>query len=710
MTVASTTKRKRARATRRPGIEKVPSGIAGLDEITGGGLPRGRTTLVCGGAGCGKTLFGMEFLVNGAREHGEPGVFLAFEETAEEIAENVASLGFDIAGPDRAASCSSSTSSRSIAARSRRRASTTSRACSSGSRHAIDSVKAKRVVLDTLEALFAGFDERGAAALRAAAAVPLAQGPGRHVRDHRRAGRGHADAPRARGVRLGLRDLARQPRRRPGVDAPDADRQVPRLGARRERVSVPDRRAAASRCCRSRASASTTRSRPSACRPASRRSTTCSMAAATSAARASWSRAPPAPARAASRRCSPTRAAGARSARCTSRSRSPSAQVCRNMRSIGLDLDGWVKKGLLKIQAARPTVFGLEMHLVTIHKLIEEFEPRAVVIDPISSLITAGNAERGEVDARAAVRLPQDEADHVPRHARSPTSRGFEETEVGISSLIDTWFQVRDIEIAGERTRGLYLVKSRGMGHSNQVREFLITSHGVDLIPVAVGPERRAHRIRARSTRRPSSGLRRSRGSRRSSASSARCCARASCSTTRSSRCAPSSPPRKKSSVSLVAELHERERRLDESRAKLAEGRAWHAARKGGRDELEPTIHEHAVRGSADVRSSVTRRLRGSRAASTCCGSTSPARRRRACRPSRTSRRSARPTSRAAIGSRSSTCSQNPALARGDQILALPAVVRQLPPPVKKIIGDFSNAERVLVGLDLRPLKKPRSA
>ncbi len=163
------------------------------------------------------------------------------------------------------------------------------------------------------------------------------------------------------------------------------------------------------------------------------------------------------------------------------------AQVCRNMRSIGLDLDRWIKQGLLKIQAARPTVFGLEMHLVTIHKLIEEFEPRAIVIDPISSLTTAGNL--GEVKSMLVRLFDFLKMRQITCLVTSlTTAQGFEETEVGISSLIDTWFQVRDIEIAGERTRGLYLVKSRGMGHSNQVREFLITSHGVDLIPVAVGP------------------------------------------------------------------------------------------------------------------------------------------------------------------------------------------------------------------------------
>jgi len=164
-----------------------------------------------------------------------------------------------------------------------------------------------------------------------------------------------------------------------------------------------------------------------------------------------------------------------------------SSQVCRNMGSIGIDLQKWIDKGMLRIQAARPTVYGLEQHLVAIHNQIEDFEPRAIIIDPISSLMTSTNGP--EVKAMLVRLFDFLKLRQITCIVTSLTNaHGYEETEVGISSLIDTWFQVRDIEIGGERTRGLYLVKSRGMGHSNQVREFLITSHGVDLIPVAVGP------------------------------------------------------------------------------------------------------------------------------------------------------------------------------------------------------------------------------
>jgi circadian clock protein KaiC len=165
-----------------------------------------------------------------------------------------------------------------------------------------------------------------------------------------------------------------------------------------------------------------------------------------------------------------------------------SAQVARNMNSIGLDLELWQRKRLLKIQAARPTVYGLEMHLAAMHRAIEQHRPSAVVIDPISSLITAGDAH--EVKSMLVRLFDYLKMNGITCVVTSLTAgAGLEETSIGISSLIDTWLQVRDIEIAAERTRGLYLVKSRGMGHSNQVREFLITPQGLDLLPVAVGAE-----------------------------------------------------------------------------------------------------------------------------------------------------------------------------------------------------------------------------
>jgi circadian clock protein KaiC len=162
------------------------------------------------------------------------------------------------------------------------------------------------------------------------------------------------------------------------------------------------------------------------------------------------------------------------------------AQVVRNMRSIGIDLDVWQRKKLLQIHAARPTVFGLEMHLVAVHKAIEEFAPRAVVVDPISSFVSADN--RHDVKSMLVRLFDYLKMRGITCMVTSLSSgAGLDATDIGISSLIDTWIQVRDIEIAAERTRGLYVVKSRGMGHSNQVREFVISARGIDLLPVTVG-------------------------------------------------------------------------------------------------------------------------------------------------------------------------------------------------------------------------------
>ncbi len=253
------------------GIEKARTGIAGLDEITGGGLPAGRPTLVCGGAGCGKTLFAMEFLVHGATEFGEPGVFMAFEETRRGAGAERPLARLRPRRARRARTSSSSTTSTSSAARSRRPASTTSRGCSSASGYAIDSIGAKRVVLDTIETLFAGLSNEAIlrAELRRLFRWLKDKGVTAVITGER--GDGHAHPPGPGGVRLRLRDPARPPGQRPGLDPPAAHRQVPRLAARHQRVPVPDRRATASASCRSPRSGWSTRRPTSGSPPASPR-------------------------------------------------------------------------------------------------------------------------------------------------------------------------------------------------------------------------------------------------------------------------------------------------------------------------------------------------------------------------------------------------------------------------------------------------------
>jgi circadian clock protein KaiC len=165
---------------------------------------------------------------------------------------------------------------------------------------------------------------------------------------------------------------------------------------------------------------------------------------------------------------------------------SPS-QIIRNMRSIGIDLQPWVEKGLLQFQANRPTFAGLEMHLTMMHKAINTFKPQVVIVDPLNSFVIGGN----EIEVKAMLMRLVDflKMKQITGLFTNLTSGGsaLEQTDIAISSLIDTWLLLRDIEIGGERNRGLYILKSRGMAHSNQIREFLLTAHGVELRDVYVG-------------------------------------------------------------------------------------------------------------------------------------------------------------------------------------------------------------------------------
>ena len=164
------------------------------------------------------------------------------------------------------------------------------------------------------------------------------------------------------------------------------------------------------------------------------------------------------------------------------------SQIMRNMDSIGIQLAPWVDRHLLEFHAARPTFSGLEMHLATMLKEIVRFDPQVVVVDPLSSFVTAGN----ENDVKMmllrlvdALKLRQ-----ITGFFTSLTSGdgALEQTDIAISSLIDTWLLVRDMESGGERNRGLYILKSRGMAHSNQIREFSLTRQGIELREAYVGP------------------------------------------------------------------------------------------------------------------------------------------------------------------------------------------------------------------------------
>ena len=162
-------------------------------------------------------------------------------------------------------------------------------------------------------------------------------------------------------------------------------------------------------------------------------------------------------------------------------------QVIRNMRSIGIDLERWINKGSLRFSATRPSMFGLEMHLVTMHSIIDEFRPDIVVVDPITALLGAGT--RNETQSMLLRLIDFLKAQQITTLITALTTGGgpAEQTDVNVSSLVDTWMLLRDLESGGERNRGLYVIKARGLSHSNQVREFLLTDHGIELRNVYLG-------------------------------------------------------------------------------------------------------------------------------------------------------------------------------------------------------------------------------
>jgi circadian clock protein KaiC len=468
-------------------LAKAPSGIHGLDEVTAGGLPRGRPTLICGGAGCGKTLLAIEFLVRGAVEQGEPGVFLAFEETAEELAQNVQSLGFDL---DALVEQKKIIVDHVSIDRSE--------IDENGEfdlgglfirlGYAIDAIGAKRVVLDTLETLFGGFSNQ--AILRAelrrlfrwlkdkgvTAVITAERGDGTLTRqgleeyvsdcvimlDHRVIEQ--ITTRRLRVVKY--RGTAHGTNEYPFLIDEGGFSVLPITSSRLDYESSNER-----------ISTGLPRLDTMLGGRGFYRGSSILVSGTAGTGKSSLA------AHFASESCT-------RGERCLYFSfEEAESQIVRNMLSIGLDLRFWIKKGLLRFVPGRPSATGIEMHLSRIHKLIREFKPRMVIIDPISNLADAGALR----DAAGMLTRLFDffKAEGITGIFLSLTSVGrpTEGTDVGISSIIDTWLMLRDIELGGERNRGLYVLKSRGMAHSNQIREFLLTSRGIELEDVYVGPE-----------------------------------------------------------------------------------------------------------------------------------------------------------------------------------------------------------------------------
>lgn len=483
----STTKVAAKAAKENRSLPKAPTGIEGLDDITRGGFPRGRPTLVCGSAGAGKTLLAMEFLVRGATEYNDPGVFMAFEETAAELTQNVRSLGFDL---------DELTKEKKLAidfVRIER-----SEIDETGDYDleglfirlgaAIDAIGAKRVVLDTIENLFAGLQNEGIlrAELRRlfrwlkdrdiTAVITAERGEGALTRhgleeyvsdcvillDHR-----VTDQVSTRRLRIvKYRGTAHGTNEYPFLIDEDGFSVLPvtSLGMQ-HRVSEE------------RISSGVPRLDTMLSGKGFYRGTTILVSGTAGTGKTSLA-------------ASFVDAACRRGERCLYLSFEESqGQLIRNMRSIGLNLEQWAKKKLLRFHSSRATFYGLEMHLAIIHKMVQEFQPSVVVIDPIGSLIEAGNRRDAHIMLIRLIDFLKQR--QITAFLTNLTSGGtaLERTDVEVSSIVDTWLFMRDIELDGERNRALYVLKSRGMAHSNQLREFLLTPQGVDLLDVYVGPE-----------------------------------------------------------------------------------------------------------------------------------------------------------------------------------------------------------------------------
>ena len=488
--MAKPTRKSKSRA--KPGapprqqLPKSPTGIPGLDQITGGGFPTGRPTLVCGGPGCGKTLLALEFLIHGANEFNEPGVFLALEENARELSANFASMGFDLPDLIRRKklvidyvplerSEIEETGEFNLEGLFIRLA------------HAIDSIGAKRVALDTIESLFSAFPnamilraeirrlfrwlkkkgmtaiitgERGVDSL-------TRQGLEEYVSDcvimldnriedevclrrlrivkYRGSAHGTNEYPFLiddDGIdvmpitSVGLRQDVSPRRVSSGIS--DLDNMLGGKGYYRGSSVLVSGTAGTGKTSLGASFVD------SACRRGER-------------------------------------------AIIFSFEESPK-QIIRNMRSIGIDLERWVRPGLLEFHSIRPTMYGLEKHLSLIQKAISAFNPQSVVVDPLNSFISGAN----EMNVKAMLTRLVDfmKCRKITGLFTSLTTSGspLEHTDISISSLIDTWIILRDNEVEGERTRTIYILKSRGIAHSNQLREFTLTGNGVQLLDVYVGP------------------------------------------------------------------------------------------------------------------------------------------------------------------------------------------------------------------------------
>jgi circadian clock protein KaiC len=465
-------------------LRKSPTGILGFDDITRGGLPAGRPSLICGAAGCGKTLFGLTFLVNGAVRFDEPGIFMSFEELPDDLSVNCASLGYDVAGLVSAGRLAID-----HVRVERSEIEETGQYDLEGLfvrlGYAIDSVGAKRVVIDTIESLFSGFDN--AAVLRAeirrlfhwlkerqlTTIITGERGGGELTRfgleeyvsdcvillDNRVQDqiatrrmrivkyRGSSHGTNEYPFLIDLEGISVLPVTSSGIDRPISN-DIISSGVTGLDAMLGNR--------------------------GFFRGSSILLSGVPGTGKTLFS----------SRFID---AACARGETCLFFVfEEGAAEVCRNACSIGVDLQQWVAAGRLRFEEARPSLFGLEMHLARMHRDVEAFKPDVVVVDPLSAF----RGPRNEVHATLLRMVDLLKSKGITALFTSLRSGGslLEGTDDGLSSLMDTWIKLTNVEENGERNRTLCVVKSRGSNHSNQVREYRLTNTGVELVDAYLGP------------------------------------------------------------------------------------------------------------------------------------------------------------------------------------------------------------------------------
>ena len=472
---------------RVPGLQKCPTGISGFDEITDGGLPQGRPSLVCGSAGCGKTLFAMHFLINGATMFDEPGVFIAFEENEAELTDNMASLGWDLSEFIKQEKISLD-----YVHVDRSEIEETGEFSLDGLfiriESAVQAIQAKRIVLDTIETLFGAFQSE--AILRAelrrlfgwlkekglTAVITGEQGEQTLTRqgleeyvsdcviflDHRlqeQVATRRLRVVKYRGASHGTNEypflitesgFSVFPITELDLDYPVSTQRIS-TGVDRLDSMLGGQGYYRNSSILISGTAGTGKSSLAACF-----------------------------AQAACRR--------GEKALYLSFEEAPQ-QVMRNMASIGIELRHYVDQDLLSFLAVRATTYGPEMHLSMIMQRIFDFRPDIVVIDPISNLICVTDSKEVKELLTRLIDFIKMQGITALFTDLSRDGTAHEATESEISSLMDTWILLRDMEYNGERNRGLYVLKSRGMPHSNQIREFVIADTGIQLNDVYIGSQ-----------------------------------------------------------------------------------------------------------------------------------------------------------------------------------------------------------------------------